>query len=278
MTHLTVSKIKGILNSRGFSPLKQLGQNFLVDENTVKSIASAAQVLGKNVIEVGPGLGALTSALIKDAKKLVAVEIDRGFFGYLTEAYQDESGVTFINQDILKTDLAALCAEHFDGGEIVLAANLPYYITSAVIMHFLESDIPLSRMMVMVQREVAERLCAQPGSKTYGALTAMVAYFGTPKIQMTVSPGCFYPQPDVESAVVCLDIENHASQISRKYMAFVKACFSMKRKTVVNNLLRAGYEKSAILAALAAENIDPMARAETLSTQTLFALTTHLTK
>lgn len=278
MAFLSVSKIKAVLSEQGFSPLKQLGQNFLIDKNTISAIAKAAKAAGKNVIEVGPGLGALTGELGENAKKVAAIEIDKGFFGYLKETYKSNPRVLFINQDILKTDLKALCAEVFDGTEIVLAANLPYYITSAVIMHFLEADIPLSRISVMVQLEVAERLCAKPDDKSYGALTAMVNYFGTPKIQLKVNPGCFYPKPDVASAVVCMDIETRADETSRRFMQFVKACFAMKRKTLVNNLVRAGYDKSSVLTAMEELDVDILARAETLSTKKLFALTNHLTR
>ncbi len=278
MAHMSISKIREVLSEKGFSPLKQLGQNFLIDENIITTIGKTADVEGQNVIEIGPGLGALTDQLVKSAKKLVAVEIDRGFFGYLQETFAADQNFEIINQDILKTDLKALYRDHFDGGDVILAANLPYYITSAVIMHFLEADIPLARMLVMLQKEVAERLCASPGSKAYGALTAMVQYFGKPETVMKVSPGCFYPRPDVDSAVVRLVIENRPDEVSHRYMRFVKDSFGMKRKTLVNNLIKAGYEKSAVLKALAQQNIDEMVRAETLSTEKLFALTNSLTR
>ena len=278
MAQSSISKVREVLSQKNLSPLKQLGQNFLVDENITAAIARAAEPQDQNIIEVGPGLGALTEKLAKDAKTLVAVEIDRGIFGYLKETFGTEENIVLVNEDILKTDVEALYKTYFKKGEVVLAANLPYYITSAVIMHFLEADIPLSHMVVMVQKEVAERLCAGPGDKTYGALTAMVQYFGKPELVMKVSPGCFYPRPEVESAVVRIRVENKADQTSQKYIRFVKACFAMKRKTLVNNLIKAGYEKNAILAALEAENIDEMARAETLSTKKLFALTNSLTR
>ncbi len=278
MEFITATKAKEILSQRGFSPLKQLGQNFLVDENITSAIVKAAGVDGKNVIEVGPGLGALTGKLTDAAKKLVAVEIDRGFFGWLKETFASEETVDLVNQDILKTDLKAMITQYFDDDDVVLAANLPYYITSAVIMHFLMADIPLKRMVVMVQKEVAERLCAMPGTEAYGGLTAMVQYFGKPETVMKVSPECFYPRPDVESAVVRLEIENRANEESRMYIGFVKACFAMKRKTLVNNLIKAGYEKTAVLSGLKDESIDEMVRAETLSAKTLLALSRKLAR
>ncbi|MEX1307455.1 MAG: 16S rRNA (adenine(1518)-N(6)/adenine(1519)-N(6))-dimethyltransferase RsmA [Eubacteriales bacterium] len=277
MAQSNISKVRDVLSQKKLSPLKQLGQNFLVDENITTAIAKAAEPQGQNVIEVGPGLGALTEKLAEDAKKLLAVEIDRGMYGYLEETFGAEDNIVLVNQDILKTDVKVLCDAHFDDADVVLAANLPYYITSAVIMHFLEANIPLSRMIVMVQKEVAERLCAKPGDKSYGALTAMVQYFGKPETVMKVSPGCFYPRPEVESAVVRIRIEKQADETSKNFIRFVKACFTMKRKTLVNNLTKAGYEKTAILSALAEENIDVMARAETLSTKELFKLTNSLT-
>ncbi len=276
MEHITATKVKAILSQKGFSPLKQLGQNFLVDENITTAIVKAAGAQEQNVIEVGPGLGALTGKLSEAAKKLVAVEIDRGLFGYLKEALANERHVALINQDILKTDIEDLYKTQFDGTDVLLIANLPYYITSAVIMHFLLADIPLKRMVVMVQKEVAERLCAQPGTAAYGGLSAMVQYFGRPETVMKVAPGCFYPRPDVESAVVRLEIEKTAGEESRRFIAFVKACFAMKRKTLVNNLIKAGYDKTAVLTALGQANIDEMARAESLSSETLQILSARL--
>jgi 16S rRNA (adenine1518-N6/adenine1519-N6)-dimethyltransferase len=276
MEHLTATKVRAILSQKGFSPLKQLGQNFLVDEHITAAIVKAAGAEGQNIIEVGPGLGALTGKLSEEAKKLVAVEIDRGLFGYLEEAFAPERHVALINQDILKTDIEDLYKTQFDGTDVLLIANLPYYITSAVIMHFLESKIPLKRMVVMVQKEVAERLCAEAGTAAYGGLTAMVQYFGWPETVMKVAPGCFYPRPEVESAVVRLEIEKKAGEESRRFFAFVKASFAMKRKTLVNNLIKAGYNKTVVLSALAESNIDEMVRAEAMSSAQLLELSKKL--
>jgi len=265
-----------MLNENGFSPLKKFGQNFLIDENALNKIIDLTQPDARCVFEVGPGLGALTERLAEKAEKLVAVEIDQGFYGILSTEFAENNRVKVMNADILKTDIATVCNENFGDAPVTVAANLPYYITSACIMAFLMADIQLKKMVVMVQKEVADRICATPESGDYGLLSVIVRYFGKATIGMMVKRGCFYPSPDVDSAVVVIDVEKRYSKEAEAFIRFVKACFAMKRKTLVNNLVKAGYEREAVLAVLGKMGINPAIRAETLCVETFSSLINHL--
>ncbi len=265
MKYTSINYVHEVLNSNSFSPLKKFGQNFLIDENIVKNICEASGIAGQNVVEIGPGLGALTSHMIEVAKKVVAVEIDNGFYGHLTSEFSDKENLSIINNDVLQVDVEKLCTEHFGDEEIILAANLPYYITTACIMKFLTANINIKRIVVMVQKEVANRLCAEAGSKNYGSLSAIISHFGKAKLELIVTGNCFYPKPDVDSAVVSIEVINKPSSDTAKYIDFVRSCFKMKRKTLFNNLKQAGYDKDKILSALNDLNIDDRIRAEKLS-------------
>ena len=228
--------IKELLKSRGLAPLKKLGQNFLMDENIVEKIADSAVGASGNILEIGPGLGALTNALAARSRKVVAVEIDRGMVETLSCTLADRQNVTIIHQDILKTDLRRVGQEQFGGEPFAVAGNLPYYITSKCLLHVLEAGAPVESFTAMVQKEVAERLAAGPGEDNYGAITASVAYYGKAELLFTVKPDCFLPRPDVESAVVklvpgcCFDVDRGA------YSKVVRGLFAMRRKTIANNL------------------------------------------
>lgn len=254
-----------ILGRYSMAPLKKLGQNFLIDENIVNKIAEAASD-GGNVLEIGPGMGALTRALAKCSKKVVAVEIDAGMIRLHEETLADLGNVTVLHADILKTDIKAIGEEYFGGEPFCVAGNLPYYITAKCILQVLDSGAPVKRFTAMVQREVADRLASRPGDSDYGALTASVAYYGDMEFLFPVSAGCFYPRPDVESAVVRILPEAQFEVSREDYTKAVRVLFAMRRKTVQNNL-KNGIGVNATIAGelLQQAGIDPMQRAEELS-------------
>ena len=256
-----------LLSKYGLAPLKKFGQNFLIDPNITGKIADSMQLTKEDcVFEVGPGLGALTLALARRARKVVSVEIDRGLIAALDEILADVPNVTVIEGDILKTDVRNIVKEHFDGS-FSACGNLPYYITAGCVLKLIESGA--KDVTVMVQKEVADRLSARPGSKSYGVLTASVRYYTQPKTLFTVSKNCFYPSPDVDSAIVRMDLLEPPFPVSREiYLKTVRAAFAARRKTIYNNLAAAFGKKSAAGdpagEALLACNIDPAVRAEDL--------------
>ncbi len=256
-------EITRLLSENKLSPLKKFGQNFLCDENIVQKIAdSMALAPDDNVLEVGTGLGALTRALGVRAKRVVSVEIDKGLLALHKHTLGHLSNVTVIDGDILKCDLTQICDEYFDGSPFHVCGNLPYYITSKILMHVLESGAPVLSLTVMVQKEVAERLCASPGHTDYGALTASCLFYAQVKLLFTVSRNCFYPAPDVDSAIIRLDIDPICHVPRKDYAAVVRAAFSMRRKTILNNLKSlAGNNAKSILESC---NIDPKSRAQDL--------------
>lgn len=253
-----------LLDRHNLAPLKKLGQNFLLDENVVNKIAEAASD-GGNVLEIGPGMGALTRALAKRSGKVVAVEIDAGMLRVQQETLADLDNVTVLHQDILKTDLREIGETYFGGEPFCVAGNLPYYITAKCILQVLDSGAPVKRFTAMVQREVADRLASQPGNGDYGALTASVAYYGTMEMLFPVGAGCFYPKPDVESAVVRILPEKQFTVEREAYSKAVRILFAMRRKTVQNNL-KNGIGVNAVTAGelLERAGIGAMQRAEEL--------------
>ena len=226
---------------------KNLGQNFLIDSNITKKIVDCADVTKEDiVIEVGPGIGSMTVELADRAEKVYAVEIDKNIIEPLKEVTAEYDNVEIINQDILKTDLK----KEFDFGErkIKVVANLPYYITTPIIMKFLKEDINISKMVFMVQKEVAERIVSGPGSKNYGALSVEVQYYAEAKKMFDVSPNCFVPRPDVTSSVILLDVlDDAAINVENKELFFdvVKASFGQRRKTLLNSLYNSNIIKGA---------------------------------
>ena len=262
-------EISEILAKYGLSPLKKYGQNFLCDGNVVEKIAEGSGVTKDDcVLEVGPGLGALTQTLAKRAKKVVCIEIDSGMVQVLQETLQDFDNVAVINADILKADIPKIISEHFGGENFHACGNLPYYITAKCILTLIESGA--KSLTAMVQKEVADRLSSAPGSKDYGSITASVNYFGTPETLFKVSKNCFYPAPDVDSAIINIKLDGKTPDVSReKYTEIVRACFAMRRKTLYNNLLSAFGKKmqnpkEKITQILNECNIDPKSRAENL--------------
>ena len=232
-----------IIRKYGFGLKKKYGQNFLIDANILRKIVSSAGITDRDfVIEIGPGIGALTQYLAESAGRVVAVEIDRKLIPILEETLSEYDNVTVLNEDILKVDIAGLAGENNNGQTFKVVANLPYYITTPIIMGLFESHAPISDMTVMVQKEVAERMQAGPGSKDYGTLSLAVQYYSRPEIVMNVPPSCFMPRPGVGSAVIRLArLRDRPVEAGDERMLFsiIRAAFNQRRKTLANALANA---------------------------------------
>ena len=271
-----IGTIKDILSRHGFTFSKALGQNFLINPSVCPRMASCSGAgKGVGVIEVGPGIGVLTNELCQLADKVVAVELDKRLLPVLDETLAEYDNVKVVNADVLELDLNQLIKDEFDGLEVVVCANLPYYITSPVIMKLLEDRLPISAITVMVQKEAAQRICAEVGSRMSGAVTVSVNYYAKPQMLFGVSAGSFMPAPKVDSAVIRLDIlkEPPVQVDEGLFFAVVRAAFSQRRK-VISNSLSAGLGKSKeeILTVLEAANVPPTARAEKLSLEDFAAI------
>ncbi|HIX02293.1 MAG TPA: 16S rRNA (adenine(1518)-N(6)/adenine(1519)-N(6))-dimethyltransferase RsmA [Candidatus Ligilactobacillus excrementigallinarum] len=234
------TRTRAIMETYGLNFKKSLGQNFLTDINVLHKIVDAAEItLEDDVIEVGPGIGALTEQLAKRAHQVMALEIDERLIPVLDETLAPYSNVTVLQQDVLKADLQKLIAENFDGQHhLKLVANLPYYITTPIIMHLLESPVQLDAIVVMMQKEVAQRLTAQPKTKDYGSLSIAVQYYTDAEIAFIVPKTVFVPQPKIDSAVVKLTSKKPIKQPQdeQQFMRLVKGSFAHRRKTLWNNL------------------------------------------
>lgn len=281
MNDLTKTDITELLDKYGLSPLKKLGQNFLTDSNIVGKIAEAAGIApSSNVIEIGPGLGSLTGRISDTAKRVVCIELDSGLMKVLKDRFGNAGNVTLIHGDILKTDLNETAEKFFGGEDFIVVGNLPYYITAKTIIRICESGA--KSMTVMIQKEVADRLASPPGSRDYGSITASVAYYGAPELMFTVPGSCFYPVPEVESAVITADLKKDVLRTDRKnYVSVVRASFAQRRKTIYNNLCSAfGKEcgKDRIAALLTECGIKKEARAESLSREDFASLAEKLFK
>lgn len=278
MQNLTdISTIRSLFERHGFQFSKTLGQNFLVNPSVCPRIAELGGADSETgVIEIGTGVGVLTAELAKRAKKVVAIEIDRRLLPILDETLAEFDNVKVINADVLKLDLHRLVAEEFPGMEVVVCANLPYYITSPIIMSLLEQRLPVKAITVMVQKEAAVRLCARPATREVGAVTIAVRYFSEPKQLFNVSRGSFLPVPNVDSAVIRLDVRQNAPQTAEDEKVFfqaVRASFSQRRKTVANSVSAVlGLNKAQLAAAMQAHGLKPAARAEELSMEQFLLL------
>lgn len=233
------SKTSEILNKFGLTAQKRYGQNFLIDSNILEKIVASAGITEEDtVLEIGPGIGTLTQHLAEAAKKVICVEIDKNMIPVLEYTLADFENVTVINQDILKADIVNILKEN--GAESAkVVANLPYYITTPIIMELLEKDLPIESITVMIQKEVAERMQTGPGSKDYGALSLAVAFYSNAEVKMTVSPNCFIPRPNVDSAVIRLDkLKEPAVKVKDRAVMFriIKGAFEQRRKTLTNAL------------------------------------------
>lgn len=267
-----IGNIRALFERHGFSFTKSLGQNFLVNPAICPKIAEQGGG-DKNVcaIEIGTGVGVLTKELALRCKKVLAIEIDRSLQPILEETLTDFSNVEVVFGDVMQIDLAALLHEKLPGEEIIVCANLPYYITSPVIMRLLEEKLPINSVTVMVQKEAADRICAAVGTRECGALTIAVNFFSTPKKLFNVSRGSFMPAPNVDSAVIRLDItpENGLNVIDeRLFFRIVKAAFAQRRKQLINPLsAELHLDKTATAALLETCNVPSTARPEQLKMQ-----------
>ena len=254
-----------ILKSFGLRASKRLGQHFLIDASVVKDIVAAAEIAeGDAVLEIGPGIGTLTQGLAEAGARVTAVELDKKLPAVLAETLGAYDNVRVVRGDILKTDIRAL----MENAPFKVAANLPYYITTPILLALLEQRLPITHIVTMVQKEVAERMIADPGSKIYGALSVAVQYHTEPRIVREVAPRSFIPAPEVASAVIaCRKRSAPPVEMSDERMFFrvVRASFGQRRKTLANALLGVGVSKEAVRCALEAAGIDAKRRGETLS-------------
>lgn len=272
-----ISTIRAVMEKNGFSFSKALGQNFLINPSVCPRMAALSGTADcAGAVEVGPGIGVLTWELSQVAKKVVSVELDKRLLPVLGETLADCGNVKIVNADVMKLDLRRMIEEEFGGGQVAVCANLPYYITSPVIMRLLEERLPITSITVMVQKEAAERLCAHPGERACGAVSAAVWYYAEPEILFGVSRGSFMPVPNVDSAVIRLRIRKApAVDIADEKFFFrvVKAAFAQRRKTAVNSIANTlGKNKQAVTAAFEAAGVPLNARAEALTLEDFASL------
>ena len=272
-----ISVIKDICQRFGFSFSKSLGQNFIINPSVCPRIAEMGGADAETgVIEIGTGFGVLTHELAKRAKKVVAIELDTRLLPVLEYTLSEHKNVKVINEDVLKVDLASLIREEFAGMDVVVCANLPYYITSPIIMALLEQRLPIKAVTVMVQKEAAARLCAAMPSRDCGAVTAAVRYYSDPRVLFPVSRGSFMPAPNVDSCVIRLNVKKELSlsgEQERRLFTVIKGAFSQRRKTLQNTLGSSlGLPKPAVADALLKIGQNPTARAEELSLEDFIRL------
>ena len=276
-----IGTIKDILSRHGFTFSKSLGQNFLINPSVCPRMAELSGAdKGVGVIEIGPGIGVLTNELCKLADKVVAIELDKRLLPVLEETLGEYDNLKVVNADVLETDLHKLIEEEFSGMEVVVCANLPYYITSPVIMKLLEDKLPISAITVMVQKEAAQRICAEVGSRQSGAVTVSVNYYAKPEMLFSVSAGSFMPAPKVDSAVIRLNVLDEPPvkvNDEKKFFSVIKASFSQRRK-VISNSLSSGLslDKSKTAELLEKSGVPLNARAEKLSLQNFADIANNL--
>lgn len=276
-----IGTIKDILSRHGFTFSKSLGQNFLINPSVCPRMAELSGAgNGVGVIEIGPGIGVLTNELCKLADKVVAIELDKRLLPVLEETLGEYYNLKVVNADVLETDLRKLIEDEFSGMEVVVCANLPYYITSPVLMKLLEDKLPISAITVMVQKEAAQRICAEVGSRQSGAVTVSVNYYAKPEMLFSVSAGSFMPAPKVDSAVIRLNVLDKPPvnvNDQKKFFSVVKASFSQRRK-VISNSLSSGLslDKSKTAEILEKSGVPLNARAEKLSLQNFADIANNL--
>lgn len=272
--------IKEILAKNGFNFSKSLGQNFLINEGVLEDIVQSAAPEGANVLEIGPGFGTLTQRLCARAKKVVCVEIDSSAIPILSDNLSEFDNLKIIHADIMKTDIVKLCNEEFGGERIKVCANLPYYITSPVIMSLIDPALPIDDITVMIQKEVAQRINAKAGTKDYGVLTLSVGYYATCEIVANAAPSAFMPPPKVDSAAIRLSMRKTPPvdvKSEEMYFKVIKAAFALRRKTLLNALSSGlGISKDDVLRALEKTGIDEKRRGETLTDEEFARLSNEL--
>ncbi|WP_040206577.1 16S rRNA (adenine(1518)-N(6)/adenine(1519)-N(6))-dimethyltransferase RsmA [Neobacillus jeddahensis] len=281
----TPVRTRAILEKYGFSFKKSLGQNFLIDTNILKKIVSFADLTeDSGAIEIGPGIGALTEQLARTSKKVVAFEIDQRLLPILKDTLSPYENVSVIHKDVLEADVQMVMDEQFAGiDDIMVVANLPYYVTTPIIMKLLEERLPIRGIVCMLQKEVADRISAKPGTKDYGSLSIAVQYYTEAETVMIVPKTVFVPQPNVDSAVIRLTKRVQPAVIVKDegfFFQVTKASFAQRRKTILNNLTSqlpdGKQKKEEILAALSASGIEPTRRGETLSLEEFGLLSDEL--
>ncbi|MGI8317338.1 16S rRNA (adenine(1518)-N(6)/adenine(1519)-N(6))-dimethyltransferase RsmA [Halobacillus mangrovi] len=271
----TPTRTKEILETHGFSFKKSLGQNFLIDVNILRNIIDHAGInASAGAIEIGPGIGALTEQLAQNAEKVVAFEIDQRLLPILNDTLSEYDNVEIINQDILKADVREVIKEHFQPGQpIRVVANLPYYITTPILMKLLMDRLPIDSITVMIQKEVADRMAAEPNTKSYGSLSIAVQYYTEANVSMNVPKTVFMPQPNVDSSVLHLEMRSSPPvevKDEEFFFDLVKASFGQRRKTLMNNLARhfkGKMDKEELREKLDSVDIDPKRRGESLTMQ-----------
>ena len=276
------SNTMAVLKKYNFSFQKKFGQNFLIDTHILEKIITESEI-GKDdcVLEIGPGIGTMTQYLAESAKKVVAVEIDKTLIPILEDTLSDYDNVTVINDDILKVDIRGICDTYNEGRPLKVVANLPYYITTPIIMGLFESHVPLKSITIMVQKEVADRMKEGPGSKDYGALSLAVQYYAIPEVVAEVSPECFIPRPNVASSVIRLmRYEKPPVHVDDEHLMFelIRASFNQRRKTLANGLLNGvpGLNRETVNAALNEMGLSLTIRGEALSLEQFATLSNIL--
>lgn len=274
-----------ILKKYNFSFQKKFGQNFLIDNHILESIIKGSGVTKDDfVLEIGPGIGTMTQYLCEAAREVVAVEIDKSLIPILDETLQMYNNVTVINDDVLKLDINKLAAEYNDNKPIKVIANLPYYITTPIIMGLFESHVPIDSITIMVQKEVADRIQVGPGTKDYGALSLAVQYYAEPKVILNVSPNCFIPKPKVGSAVIRLTRhKNPTVKVENEKLMFriIRSSFNQRRKTLINGLHNSNelsFTKEQIQNALKDMGLELTIRGETLTLEQFAQLSNRLNR
>ena len=274
-----------VLQKYNFAFQKRFGQNFLIDTHVLEKIIEASKITKDDfVLEIGPGIGTMTQYLAEAAREVVAVEIDKTLIPILeNDTLKDWDNVTVINEDILKVDIAALAQEKNGGKPIKVVANLPYYITTPIIMGLFENHVPISSITIMVQKEVADRMQVGPGTKDYGALSLAVQYYARPQIIASVPPNCFMPRPNVGSAVIRLTSHKKPVAVKNEKLMFdiIRASFNQRRKTLVNGLYNVGglnKSKEELAAVLESIGLAANVRGETLTLEQFAALSDALSK
>ncbi len=278
-----ISTIKKVMGENGVTFSKGLGQNFLVNPTVCPRMADAVREStdGKiGVLEIGAGVGVLTKELLQRCEKVVCVELDTRLFPVLDDTLAGYDNLTLINADILKVDLESVIKEHFDGMEIFVCANLPYYITSPVIMRLLEEKLPFSKIIVMVQKEAGDRLCAKVGTRESGAVTVAVNYYAKARKLFDVSRGSFMPSPNVDSCVIELDLTqkgNYNVKDEKLFFKMIKSAFAQRRKTILNSISSGmGIDKAKLSQAIQHAGLSQTARAEALTMEELTDLSNKI--
>ncbi len=279
----TVEGTKAVISKYPFAFQKKFGQNFLIDPHVLDKIIRAADITKDDcVIEIGPGIGSVTQALLENAGKVISIEIDNQLIPILTEQFGENDHFKLIHKDVLKVDLQKLIEEESPNRKVKVVANLPYYITTPIVMALLENGLPIESITVMVQKEVADRLSSLPGTKQYGAISVSVNYFSEPYLVANVPRNCFMPRPNVDSAVIKLTVHDKApveAKNVKQMFRIIKAAFLLRRKTLLNTLAahgELGIEKEKLKQLLDDSGIGAQTRGETLSIQQFAMLSDYI--